>query len=119
MVEGVHGNAGARKNAAESANPPFIGPPTARSGYEPPNVNDGYDKFIQDILSDGHCDTFQGPRPEGDKKKEDRIQKFLQWSGIAFGVAAAGAILKKSLAYAKNKGIKAGQEMLEQGAKRL
>jgi hypothetical protein len=114
MTEGVHGS---RKNAAESTYPAFIGPPTVRENYEPANVNWGYKKFIEQILNNGRCDTFQGPPPAEDKKKEDRIQQFLKWSGIAFGVVATGATLRKALAYAKKEGAKAALTAMKDGEK--
>lgn len=103
MVDGV------RHKGEMPHNPVY--PPDVRPGYEPPNVHDGYNKFIGEILDWGNCDSFQGPPPKEDKKWEERFHKFLKWSGIAFAVAMGLTILKKAIFYTKKAAPKVTSEV--------
>lgn len=69
---------------------------------EPPNVHDGPEKFIADLLApvtgeNEGCDSYQcragNCKPE---KKTRFIDKLLKWSGIAFGISIGVLIIKKA-----------------------
>lgn len=70
---------------------------------QPPTASDGADEYIRKLLApvsgeNEGCDFYhrQAGTCEG-HKTESRLNQFLKWSGIAFGVAIGGTILKKAI----------------------
>ena len=71
--------------------------PSMVPSEDPPNVNLGYQPFIEGILK--ATDPLEaGDRFEGKskpKKVHDFLHQAVKWLGILFGVFLGGAILKK------------------------
>jgi len=71
--------------------------PSMYPAEDPPNVNLGYQPFIDGILK--ATDPLEsGDRFEGKskpKKVHDFLNQAVKWLGILFGIVMGGAILKK------------------------